>query len=262
MPWKEDRAAEDPRIATRGHGDKWGDQLVMQSPALAASNPNGGRASAEFVRTPIFKVPVVFVIEWRFAANNNPDAPWSPVNTNTLVGPITVRIQRGIDELGGVDDDLFTGVGLSLPTKVIGHSLSIALATSAGHLASVITINAAVADDVDQVSTRGGIAGALGGYNTANITRVAAAAADTLLLSRNPIRRQFIVHNGSATQNLAVLFSSGVASLAAGAENYSVLLVPGETYESPIGGYMGEVRGIWAAADAGGEALVTEGITP
>lgn len=96
------------------------------------------------------------------------------------------------------------------------------------------------------------------GWASATITRVAASASSVQLLAANSKRRHFFVHNNS-TQ---VLFLSlgNTASLTAGSEVFTTHMNPNETFEweSPFGGYTGTVHGIWAAADASGEALMTE----
>lgn len=263
--WRKPRRAaefeEGPRVVG---SELWGARITMVSPALAAAgNQTGGkRTTAQFVRTPQFDVPLVFVVQWKFASSPDPGAASQPNPSNSVTGPIRIRIRRGIDKANGIDERIFDGVGYILPTIIIGHSLEISVETTAGHVESTITIDAAISCAVDESTLQGATAGALGGYATTTVTRVAAAAADTLLLAPGfQGRRQFIISNNSS-QDLAVLFGAGVPSLAAGAENFTVLLPPGAQYESPIGGYTGEVRGIWRAADAAGEALVTDGRIP
>jgi hypothetical protein len=90
---------------------------------------------------------------------------------------------------------------------------------------------------------------------------VASIAAPSILLFDAPTRRQFFIQN-NATTDLALTFNALInPSFAAGGEMWAVML-PGGTnaiYESPIGGYTGQVNGIWRTADANGEALVTQG---
>ncbi len=264
--WRKSRPAGDfDDGRARDSAELWGARYTMISPALAAGagSVGGKRTTAEFVRTPIFDVPVVFVVQWKFSASPDPGAVWQPNPSNAITGPINIRIRRGLDKDNGQDEQIFSGVGYILPTVIIGNHLEIQISTTAGHVESTITVDAAVACTVDQSTLQGGTAGQLGGYATTTVTRVAAVAADTLLLAAGfQGRRQFLIVNNSGTQDLAVLFGPGVASLAAGTENFSVLLPPGAQYESPIGGYIGEVRGVWRGADANGEALVTDGRLP
>lgn len=91
---------------------------------------------------------------------------------------------------------------------------------------------------------------------TATVTRVAANASNVTLLSANTARRAATIYNNSATQPLFVKLGA-TAVLTAGSESFTVRLVPGAYYEVP-GGYNGRIDGIWEAADANGEALMTE----
>lgn len=95
-------------------------------------------------------------------------------------------------------------------------------------------------------------------WPTAVITRVPANAANVQLLPADPLRRHFLIYNGSTTQNLFISFS-GPADLTAGAENFTTRIGTQGTFEweSPFGGFTGAINGIWAAADAAGEALIT-----
>lgn len=90
---------------------------------------------------------------------------------------------------------------------------------------------------------------------TSEVTRVPANAANVTLKAANANRRGLAVQN-SATSNLYLKLGA-TADLTAGAESYTVKVVPGAYYEVPFG-YTGIVDGIWDAADATGEALVTE----
>ena len=248
-----------------GGQNSWGSRQLLTNDPLAGSR---GRAIATMVSTDLLRVPKPIALQFRFqgpavAATNFQllDSGWQ------LFAPVDLRvtINRGIDVLGGATTDVVdVPVGEQVPIAlVLAHKLTVTVALNTGSTTGFwCEVIAAPLDAVDFSALLGGPGGELGGYGTANVTRVAAAAADTLLLNSNDARRQFLIVNNSV-QDLAVKF--GLApSLGAGAESFSVLLPGGVSaqYESPIGGYTGVVRGIWAAADAAGEALVTEGVRP
>jgi hypothetical protein len=83
------------------------------------------------------------------------------------------------------------------------------------------------------------------------VTRVASAAADTLILASNPARRGATIYNSDANA-LQLLLSTGAAS----STNFTTQLATGAYYEVPFG-YSGPIRGIWLLAGAGA-AQVTE----
>lgn len=86
----------------------------------------------------------------------------------------------------------------------------------------------------------------------ANVTTVAAAAADTLLLAANSARQGAIIWNDSTSAILYVRLDTGAATTG----NYSAVLAPGGSLVLAQRDYAGEIRGIWAAAT--GFANVTE----
>lgn len=96
-----------------------------------------------------------------------------------------------------------------------------------------------------------------GGSSTAVVTRVAANAASVTLLAANTARRGATIFNSSpAAANLFIKFGT-TANIGAGTESYTVRIPPNGYYEVPFG-YTGKIDGIWDAADANGEALMTE----
>lgn len=102
------------------------------------------------------------------------------------------------------------------------------------------------------------------GPTTATVSRVAANAASVTLLAANAARNGATICNNS-NQTLYVKLGT-TANIGAGTESFTAILAPKDTnnvggyYEVPFG-YSGRIDGIWAAADAAGEALMTE-ITP
>lgn len=90
-----------------------------------------------------------------------------------------------------------------------------------------------------------------GAKATASISRVSASATSVTLLAANANRRRVIIHNES-TASLRIKLGA-----TASATSYSLLLGPGDTYESPTDWvYTGAVDGIWDAAN--GAAQITE----
>lgn len=81
-------------------------------------------------------------------------------------------------------------------------------------------------------------------------TSIDSTASDTLLLAVDTARNGATIRNTDANI-LYVLLDSGTSS----ATNHTVALASGDYYEVPAG-YVGEIRGIWAA-DGSGAALVT-----
>jgi len=100
---------------------------------------------------------------------------------------------------------------------------------------------------------------------TSAVTRVAASATNVTLLAANVNRRGAMIANHSTVATLYIKLGA-TASITAGSESFTAILAPnnssdvGGYYEVPFG-YTGIIDGIWGAADAAGEALMTE-ITP
>ena len=91
-----------------------------------------------------------------------------------------------------------------------------------------------------------------GAKNAASVARVSASTSSTTLLAANANRRRVIIYNESASATLRIKLGA-----TASATSYSLLLGPGDTYESPTDWvYTGVVDGIWSAAS--GAAQVTE----
>jgi hypothetical protein len=86
---------------------------------------------------------------------------------------------------------------------------------------------------------------------TATRSSVGDAAADTLVLAANALRKGATVFNEST----AILYL-GLGTTAASATNYTVQIPASGYYEVPFW-FSGQIRGYWAS-DAGGNARVTE----
>lgn len=83
------------------------------------------------------------------------------------------------------------------------------------------------------------------------ITRVTSAAADTLILAANQNRKGATIYNES-TAILYLVLSAATATIT----NYSVQIPASGSFVLQETDYVGQIRGIWAAAN--GAAMVTE----
>lgn len=97
-----------------------------------------------------------------------------------------------------------------------------------------------------------------GGAATSAVTRVAVNVANVTLLAANANRKGATIENNSAASNLFLKLGA-TANIGAGTESFTAVLGAGVRayYEVPAG-YTGIIDGIWDAADAAGEALITE----
>lgn len=86
--------------------------------------------------------------------------------------------------------------------------------------------------------------------SVAVLTNVPGLNTSAVLLAANPDRRQVFIYNDSG-KNLRVAFAPTATSSA------FTLLIPSKSdRELPLGGYTGDIAGIWEAA--GGFARITE----
>lgn len=88
------------------------------------------------------------------------------------------------------------------------------------------------------------------------VSRVATTTANATLKAANSSRLGLTIYNGSATANLYAKLGA-TASIGAGTESYTIRIQPNGYYEVPFR-WTGIVDGIWDAADANGEAVITE----
>ena len=94
-----------------------------------------------------------------------------------------------------------------------------------------------------------------GGAGTSAVTRVPTNVANVTLKAANANRFGLTLQNNS-TANLFLKLGA-TANITAGTESYTVRMVANSYYEVPYG-YTGIIDGIWDAADATGEAVITE----
>jgi hypothetical protein len=128
----------------------------------------------------------------------------------------------------------------------------------AGSVASANNRPLAVAI-VGEASSALAVTGGGGNATASAVTRVPVNVANVTLKALNASRKALTIYNNSATANLFVKLGAG-AAIGVGAESFTIRMVPLSYYEvpGPNGLYTGIVDGIWDAADAGGEALITE----
>lgn len=241
--------------------NRWGQRaLISTDPA----RPRGTGMSAVMVATQLFPEPSPWIVTFRYQLTTPfqgfvlDETAWSGVVSAEHVQ----TIRRGIDELGGSATDLTTLLGgIKHPSEtLLAHSLEITVEFRQTAAVSMWVEIFAVPIDCFDPTLIVAPAGALAGWGTPVVVRVPANAASVQLAAANVNRRQFYIQNNS-TQDLAVLFGTVAADFTVGSENWTFLLPGGAnaTYESPIGGYIGAIQGIWRNADAAGEALVTLG---
>lgn len=236
---------------------RWGNRVLIGDPQAI---PNA-RFKWTLVQTTHFREPIPIALQFRFqtavgGAPLTPNQNFSPVTAVAL----TFTIRRGLDTLGGATVEQFTGTLLNLPKIVLAHSLGIEVEL-AGPLVGELFVEciATPVCCIDAEMLTGALSGDLGGFAQATITRAASNSVGPagVFMVADPTRRQFTIVN-KATTNLFVAFGTTLVDLTAGAEKYTLFLPPQATYESPVGGFTGQVTGLWDVTDPAGEALITE----
>lgn len=143
------------------------------------------------------------------------------------------------------------GVAKNIGAKTTASALSAGGSGFLGWLSDCVTQLKALSGliGVKAASASLSVVGAT--VSAATISRVASSASSVQLLASNASRTRVIVHNES-TAVLRMKFGT-----TASATDYTYLLNPGETFESPVMPvYTGRIDGIWAAAN--GAAQITE----
>lgn len=119
-------------------------------------------------------------------------------------------------------------------------------AAAAGDLAQVVILRDPITATVTPETS-----------STGTMSRVAAVAAATVILAANAGRIGATVYNKATAAVLYLSLSASNPVLGAGAERWTVALVPGAYFEVPFG-YDGAINGIWDSAEAGACAVITE----
>lgn len=110
-----------------------------------------------------------------------------------------------------------------------------------------------IATEVEDISTQNKILG----WNAGTVRFMGQAAIFSQFLFAHPDRVQFVICNTSVNANLWIGF--GVIPVVGAVGSLVLPKNTFATYESPVGGWRGDVFGVWDAAGIGG-ALVTEGV--
>ena len=280
-----DSVPGDPTYAEQaGRQDKqramrWGNRALIALNPDPNTNPNlfgqkGARNSATVLQVSDLGREYPISVQIRFArVNVTTGAAVLPfVDLNWPIGgladpPVILnfKIRRGVDPLAPVTDDLYRMLPVntkvdSVPFDVItGRSLGleVSIEQPGGTPAQNNLCNfwlEAVATVLDDVSARARLPGY---FTILNRTFVPAVNASVQLLASMNARAQFIIQNTSTNANLWVNF--GFTAVLPPVPDATLVIKPGDYYESPVGGYTGFVFGAWDDPAPNGGALVTEG---
>ena len=268
--------------ATRegGRRRRWGNRQLLS--VMPDQNPHLGglvtKTSATLVDTGDLGRAYPINVQVRFAlvqaANGQPIMPFTDLNpfVGGLAGPgvrMTMTIRRGVDPQAPTTQDLYdmpdvrtvqdaapfdTIVARSLGLDV---GLTMVGGTDAQRKQANVWVEA-VAVVNDQVGVRDTLPGYLDLIDLLTAF-VPANAASVLLAKKHVARCQFFVCNTSKNADLYVLFDQ--LGLSADPTHATMVLPAGgaNVYESPIGGWAGDVKGVWVGAPLDGGALVTTG---
>jgi hypothetical protein len=202
-------------------------------------------------------------------AAGNPVLPFSPVWPFLGGGEkLDIIVRRGTDPNAGVVENDFTlqsfgtQAGDVWPFDVItARTLGIECRFSNGGAGADAIWVQAIATIVDDVATRDKVIGwptaisaGAGGFIAA-----VATPGNALLLRQHAQRAQFFIVNTSTNADLLLGFGQA-PSWAGPTGNLILPANTAATYESPVGGFRGEVRGSWNNGAPNGGALVTEGL--
>lgn len=196
-----------------------------------------------------------------FDLNNSrvqPQLPWLPQYTGD--GAIKVTIRRGLDTLSNVVEEstLILGAADLAPFGdgdqfgldiIEARNLSISVEFT--HGLSDVWVQA-TATEVTEIGTQERVPG----WTRFEQRTIPAANVATQLAKARPGRTQFIIANTSTDADLYIGFSPAVNVLGPAS-----IILPRNIfaqYESPVGGWAGEIWGMWTPAPTG-NAFVTEG---
>lgn len=265
----------DPSPATirPGHPSRrqrWGNRVKL------SNNPNGvfgpAKGSATVIDTGDLGRTHLFLVQMRFAAiaaDGTPALPFFdewPLSNTTL----TINVRRGVDDLAPVAIDQFVmgqnGVGDTLPFDVLAArdiGVDLVLGNPAGQtslwveaITTIVTTPPIEAEVIGWPLRFGG-------------TQIAAVATpgNVRLMASHNARAQFIIVNTSTNADLILSLDKSVipatGSATWGPPPVGSIILPKNvfaTYESPVGGWRGEVWGSWNNAAPDNGAMVTEGL--
>jgi hypothetical protein len=274
-----------------GHGSRqrWGNTILLSN---RTDLVQPARTSATVVDTGDLHEAKPINIQMRFAVAQQQGAgggkftliaklPFRPVFPGLGLAPGTflrVRVRRGTDPNAGVVVDEYRSLQTSTNDTfgvdtITARSLGIELelVAPAGQLATVYVET--IATIVGREAQRNRLPGYPAIVNAVNF--VAASNVPLAILNPHADRAQFIICNTSTNANMIVAFDPPTdtpapvapgpiypVSAAAGPPPSGTLVLPANqfaTYESPIGGWRGQVSAVWDNGAPNGGALVTEG---
>jgi hypothetical protein len=237
----------------RRAGRPWGRVVQLGFP----QPNNANQLSITAVSTDVFPQPIPFAIRVRFSMT--PGGPFTPEVPSSYSGRVTISVIQSLDLKSGSTVETFPNIAAGdafRQCQFIARSISVTVSIPDlgvdGPPSIFVAVVACPVTMVDCDELTG-----LQGYTRASVTRFAASTDPQIFLAANPARQQFVICNHSPTATLAVAF--GVLAATSPASSYTLLLPPNTQYESPLGGFTGQVSGIWLSDDETGEALVTEG---
>lgn len=220
------------------------------------------------VETPVYDVPMLWKLDFQFNGYRPVDntyyqlSPFLP----DFADPIRVTVRTALDrdkrtvtetvDLGGALAASSAGLLNYFPTKfytglqvgIVAEWLIPGLGTGSlrqlGVQASLVEVHGGDRD----------------AYGNTRIAQFAATTASQVFLLPNGRRRQFYVHNYSATSLLYVAFRPTAVPPGVGAA-FTFTLTPGAVYESPRDCWQGYVSGIFGTAGGATDgAMVSEGV--
>ena len=256
---------------------RWGNRVLLA--VEPQNNPNlGGQnatKSATLIDTGDLGRCVPINIQVRFAlVNPTTGAPILPLrDINSPVGSLldppvklTLNVRRGVDENSTITEDIYTMPSLNqildsapfdtITTRSLGLDVAISQdgATPAQQRISNVWIEA-VATIVDQV----GVRDTLPGYVDLNESKFTAASSTRVVLAQQHVSRcQFFLVNTSKNADLYVLFGN---SANPSTTLFTIVLPKGgaNVYESPLGGWAGDLVGFWVGSPLDGGAMFSGG---
>jgi hypothetical protein len=248
---------------SRAH--RWGGVALLRNPNGAVTNiPSNANNVATIVDTGDIGRTRNIDLQLRFAFDLNnsrsqPQLPWD--NTYRGDGTVRVTVTRGLDPDANVTVDVFDvngpailapfGDGDSLGVDIVEARLLTVKCELLGALSDIWV--ELVATPVEEVGTAKRVVG----WSRKEQRTIAASAVATQLAKFRPGRVQYTVCNTSTNADLIV----GLDNTVNWVGQVGTFVLPRNMFaqfESDIGGWRGELWGMWTAAPTG-NALVTEG---
>jgi hypothetical protein len=249
-----------------GPANRWGQRaLITNDPALLLGRPGQpppGVMNSNMVDTDDLGVPRALNLQLRFALNqilqgtSQPILPFSP--RYPIGVPISVETRRSVDARASLitETSIIQTTSDVLPFDII-TARKLGVTVRVGAVPGTTVWVEAVATPVEDIATQNKILG----WPVVNsqVFSGASNAVQQVFLIPNADRVQFVIVNTSTDGNLILSFGPALASWAG---PVGTIVLPKNmfaSYESPVGGFRGQVSGIWDGAAPTGGALVTEG---